>query len=505
MALSWVGFVNDVRPGNVGGIFEFFDTEAQNIIIRDTDDSLVSTYDTVDLGQWLDSEFDGALRVGRFGLSQFVPRHNYNGEIWAVGIVPESVLAEEGRFPTPGMQPGFYLFRYKYWQDLTKYLDSFNTTEQGENQIKDASYTVKNVGEEALNKTSSIFATGSKMICKFGMGDSPKMFLSTTFLDEVDWDKASDTTTLTGRNGIGYFLSEQSFDEGRTFTGTRTSVVRDILQYSGLDMKKVFIQEDATASNPKFEPEDTLLEGLNYIFDVWGWKMTELPDGRVIIGNPAFHKTYYEVAVHDFMKDEAFARSINQRGDGAYSRLALRSHIPEVTSGDPPVVTQEAFTRTVFKDLSYFDGWYIGNRRTLYMKVTDGLSQATMEEMAEEYAKAYQFIGINMSREIPIHPEIQCGDVVDINDADDNEYIQQGIITGVKHQIDVRSGTAKTTLDVDSGGTISVVGDVVTTYSAKDVEGDTRQRELFDAIRKEARQKAEKAARDAEKAANARK
>ena len=139
------------------------------------------------------------------------------------------------------------------------------------------------------------------------------------------------------------------------------------------------------------------------------------------------------------------------------------------------------------------------------MKVTDGLSQATMEEMAEEYAKAYQFIGINMSREIPIHPEIQCGDVVDINDADDNEYIQQGIITGVKHQIDVRSGAAKTTLDVDSGGTISVVGDVVTTYSAKDVEGDTRQRELFDAIRKEARQKAEKAARDAEKAANARK
>ena len=81
MSLSWAGFANDVRAGNVGGVFEFFDTEAQNIIIRNTDDSIVSTYDSVDLGQWLDSDFDGALRVGRFGLSQFVPRHNYSAEI----------------------------------------------------------------------------------------------------------------------------------------------------------------------------------------------------------------------------------------------------------------------------------------------------------------------------------------------------------------------------------------------------------------------------------------
>ena len=43
----------------------------------------------------------GALRVGNFGLSQFVPRHVYNGEIWAVGIVPTTVEATTGRFPTP--------------------------------------------------------------------------------------------------------------------------------------------------------------------------------------------------------------------------------------------------------------------------------------------------------------------------------------------------------------------------------------------------------------------
>jgi len=479
MALLWDDFLTDARPGNVAGAFYYFDTEAQNIIIRNTDDALASTYDTVDLGQWLDSVFDGALRVGNFGLNQFVPRHNYNGEIWAVGIVPTLVPAETGRFPTPEVEPGFYIFRYKYYQDLTNILDSFDTSEQSENQIKDAGFTIKNIGEAELNKTSSIFASGSKVVCKIGMGDSSKMFIGTIFLDEIAWDKAGESMTLSGRNAIGYYLSEQTFDESVTFAGTRASVVNDILVYSGVDMKKVFIEQDTTASGPTFEPTDSLLAGLNRILDVWGWRMTELPNGKIIIGSPTFHETYYTVALHEFNKDEAFARGINQRADGAYSRLALQSNIPE--DAGPPVVP--AFTRTVYKDIPYFDGWNIGNRRTLYIKLLDNQSQVDMEALADEYAKAYQYIGVNVSREIPIHPEIQSGDVVSILDAEDGEYIQQGIVTGVNHQVDVASGTAKTILSIDSGGTIEI-GASITTFTASNVDGDTRRRELIDVIKK---------------------
>ena len=482
MSLSWIGFLNDIRPGNVGGVFEYFDTEAQNIIIRDTDDALVSTYDAVDLGQWLDSVFDGALRVGNFGLSQFVPRHNYNGEIWAVGVIPTLVPAETGRFPTPAVDPGFYVFRYKYYQDLTAILDSFDTSEQSENQIKDAGFTIKNVGEPELNKTSSIFASGSKVICKIGMGDSSKMFVGTVFLDEIAWEYAGESMTLSGRNAIGYYLSEQTFDDTTTFSGTRASVVNDILVYSGVDMKKVYIEQDTTVSGPKFEPTETLLSGLNRILDVWGWRMTELPDGKIIIGSPTFHETFYTVALHQFSKDEAFARGINQRADGAYSRIALQSDIDEEEG--PPVVP--AFTRTVYKDIPYFDGWNIGNRRTLYIKLLDNQSELDMTALADEYAKAYQYIGVNVTREIPIHPEIQCGDVIEITDAADNEYIQQGIVTGINHQVDIGNGTAKTILSIDSGGTIEI-GASITTYTAANVDGDTRRRELIDVIRKAAK------------------
>lgn len=486
MSIQWVDFLADARPGNVAGTFEFFDTEAQIMVIRDTDDALISTYDAVELGQWKDCIWSNNLRIGHFGLSQFVPRHPCNGEIWAVGITPNAVAPETGMFPTPGIESGFFIYRYKYFQDLTNILDSFDTSEQSENPIKDAGFTIKNISEEELNKTSSIFASGSKIISKIGMGDSSKTHLATVFVDEVSWDKTGETMTLSGRNAIGYYLSEQSFDEVFTFSGTRASVVNDMLLRAGVDMTKVFIEKDVTVSNPKFEPTDKILDGLNEILNVWGWRITELPDNRIIIGSSTFHDTFYKVGLLQFLKDEAFTRGITQRSDGAYSRIALQSNISATD-------TTPQFTRTVYKYLPYFEGWNIGNHRTLYLPVLADMSETDMNTMITEYAKAYPYIGVNISREIPIRPEVQSGDVIDFIDADSDEYIQQGIITSVGHKVDVKNGTAKTVLSIDSGGTIEI-GTAIKTYTAANVTGDTRKREFLDVIRKAAKEAAEKKA-----------
>jgi len=494
MSLAWVGFLDDARAGNVAGTFEYFDTEAQNIVIRDTDDALVSTYDAVDLGQWQSSVFENALRVGNFGLSQFVPRHNYNGEIWAVGITPTTVPAETGRFPIPEMPGGFYLYRYRYFQDLTDNLDSFDTTEQSENFVHDAQVTIKGISEAEINKNSSLFNLGGKVICKIGMGDSAKMPIATIYIDEVDWNANSESMSISGRNSIGFFLSDQTFDETRTFSGTRTSVVTDMLTGTGIDMAKVFIEIDATVSGPTFEPTQTIIDGLNYVLDVWGWKIKELPNGNIIIGTQVFMETFAPITVHSFDNNESFARGINQRIDGAYSRLALQSTQSAVEASDgPPVVEAvDSWTRTVFKDIPYLDTWNLGNRRTLYINVLDDMSAASMEILASQYMKAYQYIGINMSRELPIHPEIACGDPFEILDLKDGEFIDTGIITSVAHKIDVTGGTAKTIISVNSGGTVEI-GAIIKTFTAQNVTGDTRKRELIDVIKKAA--KAEKEVR----------
>ena len=212
MGIAWEGFIDDARLGNVGGTFEYFDTEAQAVIIRNTDDALISTYDDIDLGQWLDSEFLNNLRVGHFGLSQFVPRHNYNGEIWAVGITPTLVAAETGRYPTPEVPAGFYIYRYAYWKDLTDRIRSLDTSEQSENPIKDAGVSIVNLSEGVVNKSSSIFSPGSRIVSKIGMGDSNKAWLSTIFLDEVTWSRDGELMQMAGRNALGYYLGEQTFD-----------------------------------------------------------------------------------------------------------------------------------------------------------------------------------------------------------------------------------------------------------------------------------------------------
>ena len=484
MALQWEYFLSDARSGNVGGTFEYFDTEAQIVIIRDTDDALTSTYDSVDFGKWEDSVWENNLRIGNFGLSQFVPRHGYNGEVWAVGITPTLVPADTGRFATPEVPAGFYLYRYKYFEDLTNYMIKYDTSEQSENPIKDASLTIQNLGEGDINKTSTLFSLGTRMICKLGMGDSARVFVSTVFLDDIPWNVDEDSLTITGRNALGYFLADQTFDEVTSFSGTRVSVIKDILSGTDIDLKKVIIDPSGIeASNPTFESTDSILSGLTYVLDVWGWKIKELPNGLIIIGTPSFMELYAPVTIHSFKNNEAFTRGISQSSDGAYSRLALKSNISQVIVDN--VVVAEAFTRTLYKNLRYLDNWKLGSRRTLYINVLNDMSEEAMEALATEYILAYQYIGINMTRTLPIHPEIATGDPFVISDLEDGQFMGTGIITKVTNAIDVKSGSAKTTISVNSGGTV-IPGPPVQTFTAANVTGDTRKRELLDVIKKEA-------------------
>ena len=476
MGIAWEGFIDDARLGNVGGTFEYFDTEAQAVIIRNTDDALISTYDDIDLGQWLDSEFLNNLRVGHFGLSQFVPRHNYNGEIWAVGITPTLVAAETGRYPTPEVPAGFYIYRYAYWKDLTDRIRSLDTSEQSENPIKDAGVSIVNLSEGVVNKSSSIFSPGSRIVSKIGMGDSNKAWLSTIFLDEVTWSRDGELMQMAGRNALGYYLGEQTFDESNSFSGTRVEFLEDVLEFSGVNYSKVFIDPSGTdAVSLTFEPSDKLLDGIMKALDFWGWRVVELPNGRVVIGGDAYIKTHNSPVVHEFNKDEVFTRELIHRADGSYSRLAIQSYNTETST-----------TLTEYVDLTYFDGWSLGGNKTLYIKTVDNMGEAALATLAFEYAKAYQNIGVTVALEMSIHPEIQSGDVIELTDAGDDDYIIRGVVTEVKHLL--TESLARTQVTINSGGTIDESVDL-TTYTPSNVTGDTRRRELIDVIMKATKEK----------------
>ena len=474
MSLAWDGFLDDARAGDVAGLIHYYDNASQPIIIRDTDDALISVYGEIEDGDWLGETWVNNARVGNFGLSDFVLRHGFNGEVWAAGITPTAIAAGTGRYPTPAIPEGLYLYRYAYYKELTDILQSLDTSEDGEKAIKDASLTIANPGEGAVNKDSSIYAPGSRIVAKVGVGEADMMPVCTVYVDNVTWSKVGNSLQLQGRNAIGHLLKEQTFDEDVSYTGTRISVLTDILTDAGIDMTKVFIDPAGTmASSLIFEPNQKIVEGLsNVLHEFWYWDMMELPTGDLVFGPPAYMSTFTPLAIHEFNKDDVFTRSLTQRIDGAYARLALESK-----QADDSIVR-------IYKDVPYWTGWNLGSKRTLYITTVDGLDITALGTLGDEYVKAYQYIGVNMQIEISIRPEIQSGDVIDIVDADDYEYLAQAIVTSVAHVIDASGGTAKTLLSIDSGGDIENNAGTITTMTAKEITGDNRKRELYDIIKK---------------------
>src|SRR5690606_9087368 len=137
--------------------------------------------------------------------------------------------------------------------------------------------------------------------------------------------------------------------------------------------------------------------------------------------------------------------------------------------------------------IPYHDGWLLGGNKTLYIKTIDDMSVAALEDLAIEYAKAYQNIGTTITLALPIQPEKQAGDAVVSSEAGTNDYIKSGVVKEVRNII--RSDSARTLVTLESGGTIVEDGGDVTTYTAFNVTGDTRRMELIDVILKAARQK----------------
>ena len=279
---------------------------------------------------------------------------------------------------------------------------------------------------------------------------------------------------MAGRNAIGYYLGEQTFDENNTYTGTSAGFVESVLQHSGVNYSKVFIDPSGVAAvSLTFDPSDKILDGLMKALDTWNWRIVELPNGRIVVGGDPYIKTHNSPVVHDFLKDEVFTRELIHRADGSYSRLAVQSYD-----------TATSTTLTEYADLTYFDGWSLGGNKTLYIKTVDDIGAVPLVALATEYAKAYQNIGVTVALEMSIHPEIQSGDVIELTDAGYDDYITRGVVTEVNHVI--TDTMARTTVTINSGGTIDEVGGV-TTYTASNVTGDTRRRELIDVIMKAAK------------------
>lgn len=454
MAVAWSYFKRLNDAVYAGITTEYSDTTAQNIFIS-SDGRIISDYGRVDNGNWAAAVFGENADIGAADGEVFRASHEYTGELWA----------------TCGKQ----ILRYKYIQDITDLIISADTADTSDSPIRDISITLRRPDEGTIDDYTTLFCVGSKITVDLMLGDSPKERIITAYCDEHDWSQTDASMKISARNAIGYFLSDATFDDNTRYKGTRKGIIYQMLEYSGIPLYNLIIENDTTEVKYEFKYNDRKFDKIKSLLTEWGWKIAELPNGKVLIGSQTLFNTYAPKGTHTYDKNtQGFEYHIVQRVDSSYSRIAVVS-ASEETNGEPIIE---------YRNLSTFRGWGLP-KKTKYIDTLAGTPRETVSALADEYKKAYDNIGVTAEILCPVRPNVAPGDLAVFANADLYSYIPRGIITSVRHTYGV-SGVM-TRLTADSGGTvITAENEGVRTYTAVDVDGDTRRRELLDEINRSA-------------------
>lgn len=440
---------------DIGGVIHYYDEMAQSIYLSS---GLKTDVLGVPDGHWEDAVQAKGVQVTddeKFSLLRF--DHPSNGILYGV--------ASDGTKLT--------FLRYIYGMDVSHIVDSWSWLTQTDNAIAQFDSTVQNIDPDIFSADSSLFQPGSRIRVHIFMGDSTAYPIGTVWLDESGYGHLESTVKVSGRNTIGYYLKDQTFDDKTSFKGTITEVLTAIMTCSGLT--KYIIQPLDTKCKFKFKPSDTLLQGIEHVLEFYTtvgntMEITELTDGTICIGYSDWMSKYLPRNYYSFDEGrEVFKRNTTRASDGSYSRV-------RVTGKD----ADGKELKPVSVEVENFKYWSLGSHRTKHLSAPDGLTQDGLEEWAEAQANMLQYIGVGEEFVGPFRPHLLVGDIAEV--VRGNVGTSLGVITQVKHAFDKQSGFI-TEFSVDSGGvSTNVTKQAMYSKSAK-VNGYNRKQNIVDLVR----------------------
>jgi len=453
MDLVWDYFRKVGTGQALGGCVHYFDTTAQSLYLHGGE--IKTKTNEVENGHWKDSVLSSEIGAGNFGYSVIGFDHPHNGTLYGV--------ASDGT--------NVYFIRYVYLLDLSDMYETGDWQEQVDNQIKSLNLSVKNLSADIFALDNTLFNPGGKVTLQFMAGDSEPYDVGIAYIDDVDFDVYSPSIPVSARNSIGYYLADQSFDDRNSYSGGRSTVLRAILLDAGIDNAKTFIKPDDTVISLLFENQTKILEGINNTLNAIGWRMIELTDGRIIVGDEEYIAGYNFNGRYTYHGGkEVFKRRTSKNADAAYTRVC---------------VTDSENTITVYRNVPYWKYWYMGQRKTKYFTAPEGYTQVQIEAMADSLANELQYVGIGENFIGPIRPQIQVGDVAEIYYEGDTESTSLGIMTQITHHF---GGSGfDTDFSLDSGGSATdassyLITDPVITKTSNALSGYNRKQRITDFI-----------------------
>ena len=441
---------------DLGGVIHYYDEMSQSIYLSS---GLKTDVASVSEGHWEDAEPTKDIQITNDSFKVLRFDHPSNGILYGA--------ATDGKSLT--------FLRYVYGMDISQIIESWSWLTQTDNAIAQFDGEVQNIDPDIFGVESSLFQPGTRIQVSITMGDSDPYPIGTVWLDESGYGQLESTVKVSGRNTIGYYLKDQTFDDKILFEGTTTEVLKAILDYAGLT--SYIVQELEPVKSFEFKPSDTLLSGIETILEFYTttdskMEIVELTDGTICIGYDYWISEYLPRNYYSFDDGrEVFKRNTTRASDGAYSKIRVTGKDSEDNELEPVTV-----------DVASFRYWSLGSHRTKHLSAPDGLTQEGLQSWAEAQAKILQYVGIAEDFVGPFRPQLVVGDIAEVIHSDSNTATSLGLITQVKQVFDKQSGFV-TEFSVDSGGVATDADGSVIYSRTASINGYNRRQNIVDLVR----------------------
>ena len=271
---------------------------------------------------------------------------------------------------------------------------------------------------------------------EFSAGDSASYPMGIFYADKSVYKVGSAGTKIDGRNSIGKYLKDQSFDERCNYPSQAVSTMLESM-LSGAGLTKYYVQPNLTQMGMDFAPNKNILDGIEEILQYLpSWQMREEVDGTVVIGERT-DSHFTQPSRYTFQRDrDIFSREVVTDDRAIYGRVCVHT---------------EDFTVRVYRPVTSDLGWTPPAQKTLYQQVPEGTTSMEAATIANSLAASMANSGKIETFVCAFRPQIIPGDEAEILEADASKTML-GVITQVGHSFGVQG--FYTEIVVDSGGRV---------------------------------------------------
>lgn len=321
--------------------------------------------------------------------------------------------------------------------DISKTFVDGSTQSSIGSEVSSFSCDLLNIRGELLNRYRALVTPGTKLEVGFSIGNTDEVSLGVFYVDASSISYPDGKLSVSARNAIGKLLKEQTFDEDCEINeGSVHDNLEYILQLA--EVENYFVGDPGTDEELYFDPDTTLLEGIQYaITNLAGWQIRETANG--VVGVAHRDDVRFDArGVYDFARDRTcWTYNVDFDDANAASRVCVWS---KQTAADPIYA---------YKQVAFNRWWEQPPHRTKYVQTIDDATQAECEAMAEELAESLGDSGRMETFAGIFTPQLVLGDEVKISDGSGSlESI--GTVTDLTHNFG--KGGFYTSFTVDSGG-----------------------------------------------------